>query len=424
MFHRVKYLGAAAAVLLTLGCVPDGTNPPGSTTTVPSSTTVPTSTTTTTVPTGSDGVLDVGVGGNHECFLADDGWVSCSGANNAGQLGNGTTTDSTVPVAIARGAIPAGVTLTDLGVGYRHNCALGSDNKVYCWGENTKGELGNASTSDSSIPVEAATGALPSGLVIADLVANLHYSCLLSTGGEMYCWGENFRGVFGNGTTNNSFLPTPMVQGARPAGVTMANVYAGASHMCGFGSDGVIYCWGYQGAGRLGDGVTTLTNRTTAGPILAGALPAGQHFTQLAVGERHNCALGSDSKSYCWGDNGTGGLGDSTSTSRSTPVLMLDGAKPAGVGLVGVHAGRSVTCVRAAGGEVYCTGSNGSGELANGTNVSNRVLSLSVRGQILAGVTLDRIVIGPNGAACGIGTDDEAYCWGYGYGTSPKLVNV
>ena len=154
-------------------------------------------------------------------------------------------------------------TVPAISAGYSHTCALLSDHTVECWGYNGEGELGDGTTTDSATPVQvkdvAGTGTLSN---VTQISAGYSHTCALLTGGAVECWGYNYNGQLGNGTTTDSATP---VQVKDVAGTgTLSNVTqisAGGSHTCALLSDNTVECWGYNGEGELGNGETA--DRTT-----------------------------------------------------------------------------------------------------------------------------------------------------------------
>jgi alpha-tubulin suppressor-like RCC1 family protein len=150
-------------------------------------------------------------GGRHFCALMQSGTARCWGLNNAGQLGDGSTIDRTLPVAVK--GLPG--VAKQLAAGNFHTCAIVltkfSGEQVVCWGRNIDGQLGNGSTSDSLTPVTAAN--LPDAVA---LTANDSFTCALRTGGALSCWGRNDAGQLGDGTSGtnkNKNVPTPVLGG-------------------------------------------------------------------------------------------------------------------------------------------------------------------------------------------------------------------
>ncbi|HEX6940942.1 MAG TPA: hypothetical protein VF158_16105 [Longimicrobiales bacterium] len=146
------------------------------------------------------------------------------------------------------------VHLTRLSAGYDHICADGSDNKVYCWGNNGSGQLGDSTNTNGPTPVAVQA---PAGVTLSGVAAGLYHTCAAGSDGKVYCWGSNEFGQLGDGTNTNS--STPMAVEA-PAGVTLSGVVAGSEHTCALSAAGPAYCWGTDLNGQLGDGRTIDSN--------------------------------------------------------------------------------------------------------------------------------------------------------------------
>jgi alpha-tubulin suppressor-like RCC1 family protein len=196
------------------------------------------------------GFASVAAGGLHHCGITSGGVAKCWGQNVYGQLGDGSDDNSWVdPVAVA---VSAGVTFTSISSGGFHSCALTSTGAAYCWGHNLLGQLGNNSTTSSDVPVQVS---LPAGVSLVSLTLGSMHSCGLTATGAAWCWGENYAGQLGDGSTTASSTPVAV---SLPGGVTgFASLSAGSMHTCGIASTGAGYCWGKNDFGQLGDGTTT-----------------------------------------------------------------------------------------------------------------------------------------------------------------------
>jgi len=262
----------------------------------------------------SAGVTSIGLGDHHACASTASGAALCWGYNNYGQLGNGTATNSSVPVAVV--GLSSGVSRVVVG-GY-HSCVLTSTRGAKCWGDNNSGQVGDKSATPSSVPVDVP--GLTSGLI--DLSAGQYHTCAITSSGAGMCWGTNTHGEIGDGgaiTSNNttkSTGPQP-VQGLPAA----SRIAAGAYHTCAIVTSGGVYCWGYNAWGQLGNGTTgdSSVPRAVTG-ISAGA-------ATIATGSGFACAKLSSGGVKCWGYNNVKQLGHGTTANSSTPVdvLGLDG---------------------------------------------------------------------------------------------------
>jgi alpha-tubulin suppressor-like RCC1 family protein len=245
--------------------------------------------------------------GSHTCALTSGGGVKCWGWNRQGQLGNGTTTNSSTPVDVS--GLASGVAA--IAAGAYHTCALTSGGGVKCWG--IDGLLGNGLTTGSTVPVEVSGLA---GGVTAIAAGSLH-TCALTSGGGVKCWGSNTYGKLGDGTTTKSTVPVD-VSGPM-SGVTAIAV--GGYHTCAVTRGGGVKCWGYNGYGQLGDGTTT--GRRI--PVDVSGIASG--ITAIAAGDVHTCALTGGGGVSCWGRNSSGQLGIGGTTDSGVPANVDFGSQ-------------------------------------------------------------------------------------------------
>jgi alpha-tubulin suppressor-like RCC1 family protein len=263
-----------------------------------------------TIVSGTAGVTftEVSAGYGHSLAVGSDGDIYAWGYNPYGQLGNNSTTNSDVPVLVT---LPAGVKFTHVSAGYLHSLALDSHGNIYGWGDNVFGQLGNGTTTGSLVPVLVLV-TMPAGVTFTQVSAGGEHSVALDSAGDIYAWGHNNLGQLGNGTTTDSHAPELVTM---PAGVTFKQVSAGGSHSLALDSDGNAYAWGDNGSGQLGDGLATDSHV----PV-AVTMPANVTFTQVSAGSAHSLAVGSDGNAYAWGKNGDGQLGNSSITDSHVAV--------------------------------------------------------------------------------------------------------
>ena len=295
----------------------------------------------------STGALQVSAGKDFTCAIVVGNTAKCWGSNSNGQLGTGSTTDSLTAVAVS--GLNGNTKAITAGAGFACVIQSLSGGSVWCWGDNTYGQLGNGTTTDSLVPVPVP--GLSSG--VSAIAAGFgSTACALLSGGGVKCWGYNANGQVGDGTTTNRLVPTDVT--GLTSGVSSISV--GPSTACASLTIGSAKCWGYNGNGQLGNGTTTQS--TT--PVQVTGLTSG--VTQISVGSYHACAVISTG-TKCWGNNTYGQLGDATTTNRLSPVDAA--GMTTGVQLVA--AGQYHTCVVMVIGTAYCWGLDTSGQLGLGT---------------------------------------------------------
>ncbi|MGL4940408.1 MAG: InlB B-repeat-containing protein, partial [Bifidobacterium asteroides] len=317
----------------------------------------------------------ISLGSSHSAGIGSDGQLYTWGYNSSGQLGDGTTSSRSTPVKIGKpqGA-PAGFTWTQVGLGGFHSAAIGSDGSLYTWGSNSSGQLGDGSTTTSrSTPVKIGKpqGA-PDGFTWKQVSLGDQHSAAIGSDGNLYTWGSNSSGQLGDGSTTTS-RSTPVKVGkpaGAPDGFTWTQVSLGDQHSAAIGSDGNLYTWGYNFNGQLGDGTTSSQSTPTLIQKPAGA-PDGFAWTQVSLGFNHSAALGSDGNLYTWGSNYYGQLGDGTQIDKRTPTQV---SKPQGApdGFTWKQAslGRWYSAAIGSDDSLYTWGSNGDGQLGDGTTTS------------------------------------------------------
>ncbi len=346
----------------------------------------------------ASGVTAISAGMVHTCALTNGGVIQCWGDNAYRQLGEGSTTGSSVPVQIA--GLASGVTA--IAAGSAHTCALTDAGGVKCWGYNGHGALGvGTATVVSVVPVDVS--GLASG--VTAIAAGASHACALMRGGSVLCWGFNYHGQLGNGTTADSSVPVGVAFAAqepeptataRPAGpLRIISIAAGGSHTCALAGDGRVLCWGANWSGQLGDG----TQKDSSVPVEVAGLPSG--VSAITASTWHTCALTSAGEVWCWGSNQYLQLGSGAALSSSVPVRVSGLAS----GVRAIAAGGSVTCALTAQGAVKCWGLGG--RLGDGTARDSSV-PVAVSG-LASGV---RAIAAASFHTCVLTGGGGVECWG------------
>lgn len=343
------------------------------------------STTNSSVPVAIDdsGVLsgktlkNIFAGNNYTCAIASDGIAYCWGKNNLGQLGDGTFVNKLVPTAISMSGALAGKRLLSMAAsgGAEHTCAIASDQRAYCWGSNGSGQLGNNSTINSSTPVAVVySGALKDKTIKSISTSGIiGHTCVIASDSQAYCWGNNNLGLLGDGTTNTSYVPVPVMRSGLLAGKIISDISTGDNNTCLISSDGFLYCWGANSSGAVGDG--TVIDKLVPTAVDTSGVLSGKKLSKIYAGggnNGHPCVVAS-SDVYCWGYGGLGALGNGSTNNSSVPVGIDKTGILNGKNIIMMSVGADHVCTIASDKYSYCWGWGGDGQLGNGTSVRSLV---------------------------------------------------
>ncbi|MCL2174355.1 IPT/TIG domain-containing protein, partial [Candidatus Saccharibacteria bacterium] len=316
-------------------------------------------------------IKEISVGDNFSCAIASDGWVYCWGYNNDGRLGDNSIAERTTPTAIYSAGVLGGLTIKHIDAGYSHTCVVASNDQAYCWGSNSQGELGDNTYANKAFPVAVvATGAL-SGLGVKEVSAGYWYTCAIASNDRAYCWGQNSGGKLGNNSTAISNVPVAVFQGAMPS-LVVKQISTGQYHTCVIASNDQAYCWGQNTNGQVGDN-TSGTNRLIPTVVYTAGVLNGLSIKQITAGQTHTCAIASNDRAYCWGQNTYGQLGNNSNVQSIFPVAVYTSGSLSGLGVKQISANYQYTCAVASDSWVYCWGMNSVGQLGDNTNASRSV---------------------------------------------------
>ena len=245
------------------------------------------------------------------------GW----GVNSSGQLGNGNRNPARDPVALDVSGVLAGKSVAAVASGAYHSLAITSDGLLVGWGEDSVSQLGDGGQFIQRLsPVRVSTNGAIAGLRFKSVAAGEYHSLALSTSGRVYSWGKNQFGQLGTGDILDQRLPVAVNTGGVLSNKTIVAIAAGLSFSLALADTGELFAWGDNEFGQLGDG--TLSERHS--PVLVGQTGAlaGKRVTAMTTGAAHALALTSDGILVAWGLNEAGRLGDGTAQSRSAPVAV------------------------------------------------------------------------------------------------------
>jgi alpha-tubulin suppressor-like RCC1 family protein len=365
---------------------------------------------------GNKPVVAIAAGGSdvatsHTCALTNDGMAYCWGYGLNGRLGNNATTNKLIPTAVTNTGALAGVTYTSIVAGYDQTCATSVANDTYCWGANASGQLANNAVTDKLIPTPIFSPSAFAGVTYQTVAAGGQHTCALGSDDKAYCWGNGGAGRLGGNSTASTKSPAPVFSGAMGE-LTVSAIATGINHTCAIASDNNAYCWGAGTNGQLGNSASTNQTAPVAVTHTTGAL-SGKTVKAITTGNAFTCAIASDNKAYCWGNGVNGRLGDNTTTSKTAPVAVYGSGVLSGKTIKAISAGSVHACAIASDDNAYCWGSGGNGQLGNNAaTVQIAPVAVDKTG-VLSGLTIKQISGGGN-FTCAIASDDQAYCWGAG----------
>lgn len=327
----------------------------------------------------------IAAGGAHTCGVTTAFIAYCWGSNFWGQLGDGTTTGRLRPRKVA-----GGLKFLEVRPGAGHTCGLTTDSLAYCWGENNYGAVGNNSTQ-----VRVLTPALVSGgHHWREVIGGSGYSCGIAAGGATYCWGDNTWGVLGvQAELYFSRVPVKVA-----GGLKFRRVVPAFSHTCGTTTDNHAYCWGVGVNGNLGSGTTT-GSRTPV--MVAGGLswrfvsPGAGYIPLKEPDFSYTCGVTTTDRLYCWGVSTVQKFGPTPVALNTTRRFQY------------VKPGDWHACALALNGAALCWGLNTEGQLGTGGSAT------ATPTVVAGGHTFLVLTVHPTGHhTCGVTTDHLGFCWG------------
>ena len=383
-------------------------------------------------------IISISVGYAHIVAIDERGKVYTFGANNYGQLGDVTTDGSEVPICISNKENELkGKKIISITAGGDHTVALDDEGKVYTGGYNRGGQLGDGTTNDSEVPICISDKENElKGKKIISISAGEGHTVAIDEEGKAYTWGFNYYGQLGDGTTTNSVLPICISDKENELkGKKIISISAGVVHTVAIDEEGKAYTWGDNDFGQLGDGtaivapihiysaepicltdkenelkrmktVKVVTENTENTEVISlaesgkiyiweigdetaiYALPKcisdedtelkGKRIVDISAGYGYAVALDEEGKVYTWGNNEYGQLGDGTTTNSSLPICLSNKENELkGKKIISISAGGGHTVAIDEEGKVYTWGFNYYGQLGDGTT-TNSVLPICI----------------------------------------------
>lgn len=345
----------------------------------------------------------VSAGHDHTLAVGSDGHVYAWGDNSKGELGNGTLTNADTPVRIADNAAIQGKTFIAVSAGTTFSMALASDGTVYTWGNNSRGELGNGSTTNSVEPVKANLRA-----TITAISAGYWHAMALASDGTIYTWGDNEYGQLGNGLFGVNANPTPAAVHS-PSGITFAVISAGYDFQTALDSQGHAYAWGRNQGGQLANGTAGNAASGVYTPTRILKDQSGTEddtvYADIDAGYLHVLALSKAGGVYFWGYPLTKGSDTDVDSVHAFHPSQI--SLPAGTAApTAVSAGDFSSAVIDSAGSLYMLGSNSGGQLGDGTTSPKSAMTkVSLTGATVAAFDVCR-------HSLAIGSDGFPYSWG------------
>lgn len=316
-------------------------------------------------------VSQVSAGFFHSVVLKSDGSVWSWGETGNGLRGVGSEPVTVLPTRAKNSDGTPFNGVVQVSAGHSHTVTVKGDGTVWGWGYNAGG-LGDGTAALRASPVQAKDAA---GIALTSAVqvsAGQDHTLVLKADGSVWAWGYNSYGKLGDGTGVGGRLNPVAVLDPGGGGFTgVAKVAAGSAHSMALKTDGTVWAWGLNNYGQLGDGTAVNVGRPVRVDISPGVGLTG--VVAIAAGNSLSAAVKSDGTALTWGYNGFGGLGDGTTTSRSRPTLVKDGAGNPLSGVVAVAAGFYYTMFLKSDGTVWATGYNNLGQLGDNTTAATQL---------------------------------------------------
>ena len=352
------------------------------------------------------GWLDVAAGGSSRCAIQGatlPGRLYCWGGNGYGEIGDNSTEPRPSPYEVTT---TGNWNEVEMGSGF--TCGISGAGSLWCWGSNSNGQLGLGDTVSRLVPVQVGVAT-----DWTDLALGANSVCGVRGSTSLWCWGSDDNGVVGNGAPSD-IQDTPYEVFSVADGHTWKKVSFGGAHVCALDTAGALYCWGDNdgftgalGGGALGDGTTINADS----PVRS---VRGMLFSDVSAGTETTCGINLEGTTYCWGSNMYGALGNGNAFPDWIFALTGGGINSASVAgaNVALASGLWSSCAIRRGGDLWCWGLAYAGNLPIGTDTSGPVPRKAGSGFV--SISMAPTLFGSIGG-CGIKSDTTLWCWGSTY---------
>jgi alpha-tubulin suppressor-like RCC1 family protein len=319
------------------------------------------------------------------------------GINSNGQLGDNTTTSKRTPVSVLGNV----KTFCKISAGDNHAAAIDKNGRAWTWGSNTNGQLGDNSILSKNTPVSV-YGTKTFCEISASGGTSYRYTLAVDKNGAVWGWGSTFGAFLGDGTILSRITPVSVLGNVK----TFCQITSGAVHTIAIDKNGRVWGWGGNGNGRLGDNSTI--QRATPVSVLG----ATKTFCHISAGTAHTVALDKNGRAWSWGQNNVGQLGDNSIIQRATPVSVLGATKT----FCRISTGIGHTIALEKNGRSWSWGQNSAGQLGD-NSLSNRSTPIAVLG---ATKTFCQI---STGTSYSLAIDKNGRVWSWGFNSTGQLGN-
>jgi alpha-tubulin suppressor-like RCC1 family protein len=318
-----------------------------------------------------ESIINSSLGGFHSSLITSEARIFMWGSNDYGQLGDGTLINRYTPKDItSEFNLNSGETIIYSSLGGLHSSLLTSEGRIFMWGRNELGQIGDGTITNRSIPKDITSQFnLNAGENITSISLGANHSSAMTSEGRIFMWGRNEYGQIGDGTITNRSIPKDITsQFNLNAGENITSISLGASHSSAITSEGRIFMWGSSDYGQIGDG--TITNRSIPKDITSQFnFNSGEIITYSSLGGLHSSLITSEGRVFMWGSSDYGQLGDGTLINRYTPKdITSEFNLNFGENISSISLGFEHSSAMTSEGRIFMWGNNIDGQLGYGTN--------------------------------------------------------